>query len=208
MQGKIPDGRCQKNGTLKICPNCGKEFVKDSVFCCNACYQEDRAKKKEYTKYLRDNGLKVCEECGKEFSGLGKFCSAECEVLHKDKEPHAYKNCVICHKTFFCPASEMMAPLCSDSCRQEYNRKQEQNKKKAKQIKMVSAAELKAKKKAAAEKKYIAENGLCSICRTSYKDCERMQSNYTASPKGAVFSGSLVIKCPKYTTKKLVHRPA
>lgn len=198
----------RRNGTLKICPNCGKEFVKDSVFCCNACYQEDRAKKKEYTKYLRDNGLKVCEECGKEFSGLGKFCSAECEALHKDKEPHAYKNCVICHKTFFCPASEMMAPLCSDSCRQEYNRKQEQNKKKAKQIKMVSAAKLKAKKKAAAEKKYIAENGLCSICRTSYKDCERMQSNYTASPKGAVFSGSLVIKCPKYTTKKLVHRPA
>ena len=152
--------------------------------------------------------MKVCEECGKEFSGLGKFCSAECEALHKDKEPHAYKNCVICHKTFFCPASEMMAPLCSDSCRQEYNRKQEQNKKKAKQIKMVSAAKLKAKKKAAAEKKYIAENGLCSICRTSYKDCERMQSNYTASPKGTVFSGSLVIKCPKYTTKKLVHRPA
>lgn len=144
----------RRNGTLKICPNCGKEFVKDSVFCCNACYQEDRAKKKEYTKYLRDNGLKVCEECGKEFSGLGKFCSAECEALHKDKEPHAYKNCVICHKTFFCPASEMMAPLCSDSCRQEYNRKQEQNKKKAKQIKMVSAAELKAKKKAAAEEVY------------------------------------------------------
>ena len=61
----------RRNGSLKICPNCGKEFVKNSVFCCNACYQEDREKKKEYTKYLRDNNLKVCAECGKEFSALG-----------------------------------------------------------------------------------------------------------------------------------------
>ena len=132
---------------------------------------------------------------------MGNSVSAECEVLHKDKEPHVYKDCVICHKTFFCPVSEMMAPLCSDSCRQEYDRKQEQSKKKAKQVKIVLPQSLRRKKKAAAEKKYIAENGLCSICRTSYKDCERMQSNYTASPKGAVFSGSLVIKCPKYTAK-------
>ena len=49
------------------------------------------------------------------------------------------------------------------------------------------------------EQKYIEENGLCSICRTSYKDCERMSSNYTASPKGSVFRGNLVIKCPKFS---------
>lgn len=82
MQEKYLMDAARRNGTLKICPNCGKEFVKDSVFCCNACYQEDRAKKKEYTKYLRDNGLKVCEECGKEFSGLGNSAprNAKCYI--------------------------------------------------------------------------------------------------------------------------------
>ena len=48
------------------------------------------------------------------------------------------------------------------------------------------------------QKKYIEENGLCSICKTSYKDCERQQSNFTASPEGSVFQGSLVVKCPKF----------
>ena len=191
------------------CKYCHKTFTcyngVTSAYCSKACEAADRIQ----NTFCACCGKPMLETDDQRDTGWHNwYCSAECEALHKDKEPHAYKNCVICHKTFFCPASEMMAPLCSDSCRQEYNRKQEQNKKKAKQIKMVSAAELKAKKKAAAEKKYIAENGLCSICRTSYKDCERMQSNYTASPKGAVFSGSLVIKCPKYTAKKPVHRPA
>lgn len=44
----------------------------------------------------------------------------------------------------------------------------------------------------------LAHNGLCSICRTSYKNCERLLSNFTASPKGAVFKGSIVIECPKF----------
>ena len=84
---------------------------------------------------------------------------------------------------------------------------------KKQQKKMMATEAFKEKKKAAAEEKYVAENGLCSICRTSYKDCERMQSNYTASPKGSVFSGSLVIKCPMYTSRKKktadsFHRPA
>ena len=54
-------------------------------------------------------------------------------------------------------------------------------------------------KRTSKEQKYIEENGLCSICKTSYKDCERMSSNYTASPKGSVFRGNLVIKCPKFS---------
>ena len=55
------------------------------------------------------------------------------------------------------------------------------------------------KKRTSKEQKYIEENGLCSICKTSYKDCERMKSDYTASPKGSVFHGNLVIKCPKFS---------
>ena len=56
-------------------------------------------------------------------------------------------------------------------------------------------------KKQAEEKlqKYIQKNGLCSICKTSYVDCERMQSNFRCYPKGSSCKGNLVIKCPKFT---------
>ena len=47
--------------------------------------------------------------------------------------------------------------------------------------------------------KYIQKNGLCSICKTSYVDCERMQSNFRCYPKGSSCKGNLVIKCPKFT---------
>ena len=49
------------------------------------------------------------------------------------------------------------------------------------------------------EQKYINKNGLCSICKTSYVDCERMQSNFRCYPKGSSCKGNLVIKCPKFT---------
>lgn len=200
----------RENGTLKTCPNCGKEFYKNSVYCSNECYLEDRERKKKHTAYLKEKGLKVCAECGKEFSGATKFCSEKCAVSHKAKEPHVYKECVICKKMFLCPASEMTLPLCSDKCSQEYDHRKALKKQ---QKKMMATEAFKEKKRAAAEEKYVAENGLCSICRTSYKNCERMQSNYTASPEGSVFSGSLVIKCPKYTSRKKktadsFHRPA
>lgn len=45
---------------------------------------------------------------------------------------------------------------------------------------------------------YIEKNGLCSVCRTPYAQCERMSSNFTYSPKGTSFKGSLVVKCPKF----------
>lgn len=85
----------RENGTLKTCPNCGKEFFKNSVYCSNECYLEDRERKKKRTAYLREKGLKVCVECGKEFSGATKFCSEKCADSHKAKEPHVYQR--MCH---------------------------------------------------------------------------------------------------------------
>lgn len=228
----------KENGTLKKCPNCGKEFYKDSTFCCRSCYLEDVEKKKRYNRYLKDHGIRVCAECGKEYTGVDKFCSAECAAEHKKKEPHAYRECSVCGKLFLCPTSEMSFPICSDKCRQELSKKKpsrprsakagwnfckscgkkyynshpstfcckecymEDLKKRKSEGKVTRTTRKKEKEETAAEEKYISENGLCSICRTPYKSCERMLSNYTASPKGSVFSGSLVIKCPKYTPKK------
>ena len=60
------------------------------------------------------------------------------------------------------------------------------------------SAAISPKESAKKEEQYIQKNGLCSICRTSYKNCERLLSNFTASPKGAVFKGSIVIECPKF----------
>lgn len=86
----------------------------------------------------------------------------------------------------------MVHPLCSDKCEERFKKMQKIKKEKLQQEKMLE-------KRSSKEQKYIEENGLCSICRTSYKDCERMSSNYTASPKGSVFRGNLVIKCPKFS---------
>ena len=48
---------------------------------------------------------------------------------------------------------------------------------------------------------YIKENGCCGICTTSYKDCERMQSEFRVIPKGARYVNSKIVQCPKFKTK-------
>ena len=48
---------------------------------------------------------------------------------------------------------------------------------------------------------YIKENGCCGICTTSYKDCERMQSEFRVIPKGAKYVNSKIVQCPKFKTK-------
>lgn len=147
-----------------------------------------------HTQYLLANGLKECPICKKKYSGNGKFCSAECEQKQKASEPHAMRVCEVCGKEFSCPVSDMIHPLCSDNCRSIFR----DNAKKVKEQKKTAFHAKQQTKQLSKEEKYIEENGLCSICRTSYKDCERLQSNFTASPKGSVFSGSIVVKCPKF----------
>ena len=178
-------------GTVKTCPNCGKEFIKTSTFCSRECYQENVQKKRERTAYLASHGLKECAHCGKEFSGNGKFCSKKCEQAKKDLEPHVKRRCLICGKDFSCPASETMFPACSDACKKELRIRLRKETKRDRDLR-------KKREEQKEKEKFIQETGLCSTCKTSYIDCERMQSNFTASPKGAVFKGSLVIKCPKY----------
>ena len=97
-------------------------------------------------------------------------------------------------RRFSCPVSNMFSTeysFCSLECEKKFPdiiaRKEKLKKEK--------------QKKQAEEKlqKYIQKNGLCSICKTSYVDCERMQSNFRCYTKGSSCKGNLVIKCPKFT---------
>ena len=107
------------------------------------------------------------------------------------------KKCCVCHRLFSCQAAQAGDFFyCSKEC---YEKDMERNPSEYSYIvipqkQAVISSEESAKK----EEKYIQKNGLCSICRTSYKNCERLLSNFTASPKGAVFKGSIVIECPKF----------
>lgn len=178
------------SGKVKTCPNCGKEFITKNTYCSKACYLEYIRKKSVHIKSLKEAGLKECPVCGKEFSGKSRFCSSECEQKYLDMEPHAMRKCEVCGKMFSCPASEMLHPLCSNTCKEKF-----ESSKKETKILQNKKSPIQPKHK---NDKYIEENGLCSICKTSYKDCERMRSNYTASPEGSVFQGSIVVKCPKF----------
>lgn len=184
----------RKNGTVHTCPNCGKEFIKKGTYCSQGCYQEFMRKKKAEAERRKAAGLKLCPVCGKEFSGNEICCSPECLQKKKETEPHAMRKCSTCSKVFSCPVSNMFSTeysFCSLECEKKFPdiiaRKEKLKKEK--------------QKKQAEEKlqKYIQKNGLCSICKTSYVDCERMQSNFRCYPKGSSCKGNLVIKCPKFT---------
>ena len=184
----------RKNGTVHTCPNCGKEFIKKGTYCSQGCYQEFMRKKKAEAERRKAAGLKLCPVCGKEFSGNEICCSPECLQKKKEAEPHAMRKCSTCGKVFSCPVSNMFSTeysFCSLECEKKFPdiiaRKEKLKKEK--------------QKKQAEEKlqKYIQKNGLCSICKTSYVDCERMQSNFRCYPKGSSCKGNLVIKCPKFT---------
>ena len=183
-----------QDGKVNTCPNCGKEFIKKGTYCSQGCYQEFMRKKKAETERRKAAGLKLCPVCWKEFSGNEICCSSECLQKKKEAEPHAMRKCSTCGKVFSCPVSDMASveySFCSLECEKKFSdiiaRKEKLKKEK--------------QKKQAEEKlqKYIQKNGLCSICKTSYVDCERMQSGFRCYPKGSSCKGNLVIKCPKFT---------
>lgn len=104
------------------------------------------------------------------------------------------KNSYISAEEFSCPVSNMFSTeysFCSLECEKKFPdiiaRKEKLKKEKQK------------KQAEGKLQKYIQKNGLCSICKTSYVDCERMQSNFRCYPKGSSCKGNLVIKCPKFT---------
>lgn len=112
----------KKNGKVRICPNCGKEHIKSSTYCSKDCYLEHLHKNATRTQQLKASGMKICPVCGRAFKGTSAFCSEQCEEVQKRMEPHAMRTCEICGKTFSCPASEMLHPLCSSSCKEQFQK--------------------------------------------------------------------------------------
>jgi len=183
----------RKLGEVKICPNCGKEFIKKSTYCSKECYIDHMHKKKRESSRRKAAGLKLCPVCGKEFAGEGVTCSNECKKKKLASEPCVIRKCIVCGKTFKCPVSRLDESfnICSDICQKKLSIVME----KEKQQKQEEQMRLEKKKR----QEYINKNGLCSICKTSYVDCERMQSGFRCYPKGSSCKGNLVIKCPKFT---------
>lgn len=183
----------RKLGEVKICPNCGKEFIKKSTYCSKECYIDHMHKKKRESSRRKAAGLKLCPVCGKEFAGEGVTCSNECKKKKLASEPCVIRKCIVCGKTFKCPVSRLDESfnICSDICQKKLSIVME----KEKQQKQEEQMRLEKKK----GQEYINKNGLCSICKTSYVDCKRMQSGFRCYPKGSSCKGNLVIKCPKFT---------
>lgn len=188
----------RKNGTVRTCPNCGKDFIKKGTYCSRDCYLQFTQKRKAEAERRKAAGLKLCPVCGKEFSGDEICCSTECLQKKKATEPHAMRKCSACGKVFDCPVSDMFSieySFCSSECEKKFpdivanlvakNEKLQKEK----------------RKKVADDRfqEYISKNGLCSICKTSYMDCERMRTNFRCYPDGSSCKGSLVVKCPKFT---------
>lgn len=190
-----------KKSTL-MCAYCGKPVILDHeptkqeysrparAYCNETCRQ--KAKQKEL---IERYGIRNCAWCGKEFiSSNKKFCSRKCsaeyEWAHRDK---TQKVCLNCGKTY----SSQNSKFCSKACYDEYHKTHPYPTRPANQTRT-------AKTKNDKLETYIKQNGMCSICRTSYIDCERMRSNFRYSPNGAVFDKDKVIKCPKFTPPKKI----
>lgn len=196
-------GSCREQHHIKntFCEFCGKPMTEtQDQYDTNghAWLCSDECREALAWKIARENGtVKTCPQCGKEYIKNTKYCSRECYLAYsrtheREKKPDqtVMEQCIVCGKDFECSVKRLAIPLCSDKCAEKYHLRCEQRRKEIEEAKKRKNEEQVKKKKK--------EEGLCLSCKTSYKDCERMSSGFTASPKGSVFKGSIVIKCPKY----------
>ena len=202
-----------------ICEQCGKPFKSTSEnirYCSNRCRKQ--ARKEALT----------CDNCGihlidlfpdipdQELNKQYHYCSESCKQKHKEKlavQKYGVKTCIQCGKTY----SSSNEKFCCRNCMQTYKQthktvpmrpvKQkppisysEQTKKALQAFKEKQAHQIPAEqRKQQMQDDYVRENGLCSICKTPYPDCERMQSNFRIIPKGAHYKDNKIMICPKYT---------
>lgn len=196
-QYRIEHTRCAQCGKLMIDTNDQRDVLGHKWFCSDECKHAHR------WQVAKSKGMvKTCPQCHKEFIGNNKYCSEDCYrayikehgVQHKPI-PTIRVNCAICGKSFNCRINQTALPICSKACKDRYF---QSNKEFREQYIAEQQAAEEAKRKQAREK-YIEENGLCSICKTHYKDCERMSSNFRIKPKGAMYKNSKIVSCPKFT---------
>lgn len=191
----------------------------ETWFCSDKCKEEHE------WKVARAQGfVSACEYCGKEFINRrgGRFCCRECSMAwqkESGKKQARYRcTCERCGKAFLSSTNQR---FCSRNCYRETmaDEKVQRDASKKSDVKpkksvvkdpAYEAKLLAARKKRQAEKvakmeqeeqnrqAYIAANGLCGICKTSYKNCERMRSDFQLIPAGAVCQDGRIMECPKF----------
>ena len=106
---------------MKICPQCGKEFVymksQERKYCSKECFKKSK-----------QTGMDIqCDNCGKTFhrrqyhidrqkkNGQNNFCCLKCQKEFLHKQTFEIRQCEICGKEF--EASKLSTQrFCSDEC--------------------------------------------------------------------------------------------
>ena len=216
-----------------VCSNCGKSLegcdydyspYRPDNYCSAECEYIHEDAKATYKGWKHQ-----CQYCGKEFIrkvGKGKayFCSRDCSLQAKKqgwvspeaKEREADRisnqvqikyNCSQCGREYIQTYRDNIAAIldkddhhfCTQDCKKAFF---DDMRRKAKQ-------EIQEAKQRAAEKE--AENDanepLCATCKVSYKECERMQSNFRILPEGAHYNNNgILVTCPKYIDGRKVKK--
>lgn len=190
----------------------------ETLFCSDVCKEESEWRVARKLGYVT-----VCQYCGKEFINhrQGKFCSRECSIAWQKE--NGKKRSVFTCKCERCGVefiANTQKRFCSRECYRETVAEEKAMREAAKDVKpaepkrsvepvgQAKALEEKVKKQAIKEAKvaqeakerqeYIENNGLCGICRTPYKKCERMLSDFRIKPDGAVYRDGIIVECPKF----------
>lgn len=175
--------RYRSNGWVHTCERCGKEFVRKTekaYFCSNECYRAAKKDGWESQDTIERNRLRDVE--AKKIYSITctcDFCKKSYTVTRKSKTSAIEYQSASLH-------------FCSPNCSKSYWI----NVKEAEEIEKSIEDRLELKKKSS---KKTSTEPLCTTCKVSYKDCERMQSNFTILPEGAHYnSNGVLCECPKY----------
>lgn len=210
------------------CLNCGKSLDGNLFFKPGAAYSQfcsPKCKAEHKYKTAKENGeLKTCVHCGKEYISKDNkyFCSKECHMAamkngwrspslskkglsnpkNEKKEKKIIKRrlqCATCgHETLLeLPENKINSidPFhwyCNEECKKKALEKRLKgiNKK----IKLGN----KPNNNQTHKKNDVTQ--ICASCKTSYKNCERMTSDFRIIPKGAHYNNNgILISCPKFT---------
>lgn len=211
------------------CSNCGK-ILKGTSYSYSP-YREHNYCSAE-CEYIHKDAMATykgwkhqCQNCGKEFIrkvGKGKayFCSKECTLEAKKKgwiSPEAKDRqserllnqvqikytCSQCGREYIQAYKDTVQAFldkdehhfCTKDCRKKYfDEMRREAKRQTREEREAAAAK-------AAER--APDEPLCATCRTPYKQCERMKSDFRILPEGAHYDNKgILVECPKYTGRK------
>ena len=158
--------------------------------------------------------IKKCALCGEAFvSGKQRkfFCSQTCysAAVKKGWKPPVSDGpktcvqllpCIVCGKRvkreFPLPLPREFTPtFCTKTCYDKYQADQ------IEQQRRREASILAYKSEKHPRKPVTKNDNLCATCKTPYRDCEKMRSNFQTLPEGACCNkAGVVVSCPRYKT--------